>query len=82
MCNEHPGYTVYDASGKAVYTSPYLVQVTISDLNIRKGVGTNYGITGKFTRKGVFTIVEEANGSGASGAFEVLSEEPEWLDFS
>lgn len=69
--DEHPGYTVYDASGKAVYTSggtfsPYLVQVTISDLNIRKGSGTNYGTTGKFTGKGVFTIVEEADGPGAS----------------
>ena len=69
--DEHPGYTVYDASGKAVYTSsgtfsPYLVQVTISDLNIRKGPGTNYGTTGKFTGKGVFTIVEEADGQGAS----------------
>lgn len=69
--DEHPGYTVYDASGKAVYTSggtfsPYLVQVMITDLNIRKGPGTNYGTTGRFTGKGVFTIVEEANGLGAS----------------
>lgn len=69
--DEHPGYTVYDVSGKAVYTSgdtfsPYLVQVSISDLNIRKGPGTNYGTAGKFTGKGVFTIVEEANGPGAS----------------
>ena len=69
--DENPGYTVYDASGKAVYTSGgtfslYLVQVMITDLNIRKGPGTNYGATGKFTGKGVFTIVEEANGPGAS----------------
>lgn len=69
--DENPGYSVYDASGKAVYTngdifSPYLVQVTIADLNIRKGPGTNYGTTGKFTGKGIFTIVEEANGPGAS----------------
>ena len=69
--DEHPGYTVYDVSGKVVYTSggafsPYLVQVTITDLNIRKGPGTNYGTTGKFTGKGVFTIVEEADGPGAS----------------
>ena len=69
--NENPGYTVYDSSGKAVYTSqvgfvPYLVKVSISDLNIRKGPGTNYAKTGKYTGKGVFTIVEEGNGPGAS----------------
>jgi uncharacterized protein YgiM (DUF1202 family) len=35
-------------------------------LNIRKGPGTNYGTVGKYTGKGVFTIVEEASGAGAS----------------
>ena len=45
---------------------PYKVRVSVSDLNIRKGPGTNYGKTGKFTGKGVFTIVEEADGQGAS----------------
>ena len=72
--DENPGYSVYDESGKAVYGgkgsgggfSPYLVQVSITDLNIRKGPGTNYGKTGKYTGKGVFTIVEEADGKGAS----------------
>ena len=72
--DENPGYSVYDESGKAVYSSPgsgngfspYLVQVSITDLNIRKGPGTNYGKTGKYTGKGVFTIVEEAAGQGAS----------------
>ena len=72
--DENPGYSVYDESGKAVYSSqgsgnefsPYLVQVSITDLNIRKGPGTNYGKTGKYTGKGVFTIVEEASGQGAS----------------
>lgn len=72
--DENPGYSVYDESGKAVYGSqgsgggfsPYLVQVSITDLNIRKGPGTNYGKTGKYTGKGVFTIVEETDGQGAS----------------
>ena len=45
---------------------PYKVRVSISDLNIRTGPGTNYGKTGRFTGKGVFTIVEEADGQGAS----------------
>ena len=44
---------------------PYLVKVDISDLNIRKGPGTNYGKTGKFTGKGIFTIVEVRSGKGS-----------------
>lgn len=69
--DENPGYSVFDESGKAVYTKaavfkPYLVRVTIPDLNIRKGPGTDYGKTGKYTGIGAFTIVEEADGKGAS----------------
>ena len=45
---------------------PYRVRVSISNLNIRKGPGTNYAKTGKYTGKGVFTIVEEASGTGAT----------------
>lgn len=44
---------------------PYVVKVTIDDLNIRKGPGTNYAKTGLYTGKGSFTIVEESNGKGA-----------------
>ena len=45
---------------------PYRVRVTISNLNIRRGPGTNYARTGRYTGVGVFTIVEEAEGKGAS----------------
>lgn len=70
MADSHPGYTVFDSSGKAVYPvaaafAPYTVQVTISDLRIRKGPGTNYAANG-YTGKGVFTIVAESAGQGAS----------------
>lgn len=44
---------------------PYLVRVTIPDLYIRKGPGTNYGKNG-FIKPGVYTIVEERTGAGAS----------------
>lgn len=43
----------------------YLVRVTISDLYIRKGPGTNYGKNG-FIMPGVYTIVEESAGTGAT----------------
>lgn len=46
--------------------SSYMVKVSITDLNIRKGPGTDYARTGEFTGIGVFTIVEEARGAGAS----------------
>ena len=46
-------------------TTPYLVRVTISDLYIRKGPGTNYGNNG-FIMPGVYTIVEESTGTGAT----------------
>ena len=42
---------------------PYLVQVSITDLNIRKGPGTDYDTRGVIP-KGVYTIVEEQNGFG------------------
>ena len=45
--------------------SPYKVRVSIKDLNIRKGPGTNYASNG-FCPVGVYTIVEESNGAGAT----------------
>lgn len=78
--DKNPGTFVFDNDGNAIYPAeakteatetekvfePYLVQVSISNLNIRKGPGTNYARTGRFTGKGVFTIVEESKGSGAT----------------
>ena len=44
----------------------YKVKVTASALNIRKGPGTNYGTNGVIRDKGVYTIVAESTGNGAS----------------
>lgn len=46
-------------------TVNYTVKVTASDLNIRTGPGTNYGSKG-YIKPGVYTIVAEASGTGAS----------------
>lgn len=67
----HNGYKVYDEKGNQVYppvngksvdnnpvNSQFLVKVTADALNIRKGPGTNYSITGVIKDKGVYTIVE------------------------
>ena len=45
--------------------APYRVRVTATDLNIRAGAGTNYPSKG-FIRPGVYTIVDEATGKGAT----------------
>lgn len=45
--------------------SPYKVRVSIKDLNIRKGPGTNYASSG-FCPVGVYTIIEESDGAGAT----------------
>lgn len=60
--------TQYDGGNTVAPASslPYRVRVSINDLNIRKGPGTNYGKTGRYTGKGIFTIVAEADGQGAS----------------
>ena len=76
--DENSGYKVFDASGNVVYPAAstpaptpakdtsYKVQVSIANLNIRKGPGTNYDRTGQFTGKGIFTIVQESKGEGAT----------------
>ena len=47
-------------------TASYTVKVTADALNIRKGPGTNYGTNGTIKDKGVYTIVAESDGPGAS----------------
>ena len=47
-----------------IFSSPYMVRVSIPDLNIRRGPGTSYQKTGKFTGVGIFTVVEESDGWG------------------
>lgn len=72
--DQNPGYKVFDADGKMVYEPkaaepavkvPFLVRVKISDLNIRKGPGTNYDRV-QFCPLGVYTVVATSSGAGAS----------------
>lgn len=58
-----------DSTTAAVSSSEsaeYRVRVTANTLNIRKGPGTEYAVTGTITYTGVYTIVEERDGNGAS----------------
>ncbi len=84
--DQNKGYSVFDENGKAVYTSKaanstssFKVQISISDLNIRKGPGTNYATTGRFTGKGVFTIVETKQGAGSAKGWGKLKSGAGWI---
>lgn len=97
MADKHPGYEVYDWNGRQVYPEvaegatsgmsnadcPFLVKVSISDLNIRKGAGTNTAKTGAYTGVGVFTILEVKDGKGADAGWGKLKSGAGWisLDF-
>ena len=75
--DKNEGHFVYDWNGNVVYAPSkssepeqkkvsYRVRVSIKNLKIRKGPGTNYDKIGKYTSIGVFTIVAEADGEGAT----------------
>ena len=84
------GYSVFDESGTCVYPtdasstsstsgSSFLVKVNITDLNIRKGPGTNYDRTGNFTGVGVFTITEVQDGQGSDSGWGHLKSGAGWI---
>ena len=84
----NPGYSVFDENGVSVYPSkaaasdssavPFLVKVSISDLNIRKGPGTNYDRT-KFIPAGIYTITEVKSGQGSSAGWGRLKSGAGWV---
>ena len=54
----------YNTQKKTEEVKPYMVKVTASALNIRKGAGTSYPVVGCIGDKGIYTIVAEDNGWG------------------
>lgn len=71
-------YLTVVSSGTKPDTS-FLVKVDITNLNIRKGPGTNYDRTGSFTGKGVFTILEVKSGAGSSSGWGRLKSGAGWI---
>lgn len=61
----------------------YLAKVTASALNIRKGAGTNFAVTGVIRDKGTYTIVAESKGQGSTKGWGKLKSGAGWisLDF-
>ena len=84
----NPGYSVFDVNGVNIYTTnttsdttaavPFLVKVSISDLNIRKGPGTDYDRT-QFIPVGVYTIVEVKSGKGSTVGWGRLKSGAGWI---
>ena len=64
---------------KAKSMDPFFVRVDIARLNIRTGPGTDYSLTGKYTGKGVFTIVEATNGTGSNSDWGKLKSGAGWI---
>ena len=81
------GRPAYDAENSsavattqtATTSESFLVRVSISDLNIRTGPGTNYAKTGRFTGKGVFTIMEVKSGTGSANGWGRLKSGAGWI---
>lgn len=60
---------------------PFKVKVKISDLNIRKGPGTNYAKNG-IIQTGIYTIVEVKSGKGSSKGWGKLKSGVGWISLS
>lgn len=57
---------------------PYMVRIKISNLNIRKGPGTNYGVVNIIT-PGAYTIVEVQQGQGSKNGWGKLKSGVGWI---
>lgn len=62
----------------ATSSVPYLVQVSITNLKIRKGPGTDYDIK-RTIKPGVYTIVEESSGTGSTKGWGKLKSGEGWI---
>lgn len=58
---------------------PFIVKVDIPNLNIRKGPGSNFTRTGRYTGKGRFTIVEVIEGVGSKTGWGKLKSGAGWI---
>ena len=58
---------------------PFLVRVSIPDLRIRSGPGTDTAATGKFTGIGVFTITKIKSGPGSAKGWGRLKSGAGWI---
>ena len=77
MDNLQNDYSIIFSHVQKAYGS----NVVINDLNlnIRKGAGTNTTKTGRYTGKGVFTIMEVKSGKGSDKGWGRLKSGAGWI---
>ena len=91
--DQNPGYKVFDADGKIIYEPkaaaqytvmtdnagvPFLVKVSIKDLNIRSEPGLEHKRV-QFCPPGVYTIVEVRSGTGSAAGWGRLKSNLGWV---
>ena len=64
VCLTYTNYNTVANQTTAPAKKEVVVTVTATDVNLRKGPGTNYGISGRVTKGNQLTITETATGSG------------------
>ena len=64
--------TFYNKFVSGNTNTPFIVKVSVPNLNIRKGPGSDQPLTGKVTGMGSFTIVEIAAGKGSTIGWGLL----------
>ena len=83
-------YHVYDEAGVQVWPEQkatpeessdvsFRVRVSVDDLRIRKGAGTDTEWTGHYTGKGVFTILQVLSGQGSDSGWGRLKSGAGWI---
>ena len=72
------GGSVPSIGGMSNADCPFLVKVTVKDLRIRKGAGTDTAWTGKYVPPGVYTIVEVKAGKGSDAGWGRLKSGAGW----
>ena len=74
-----PQNTGSDAGSMTDKECPFMVKVSIPDLNIREGAGTDTARTGEYTGVGTFTIVEVRTGEGSENGWGRLKSGMGWI---
>lgn len=79
----HPGYSVFDAAGQAVYPKaefvPYTVRIACDVLNIREAPTTASAVTGQIRDRLRYTVVGEAQGEGSASGWGRLKSGAGWI---
>ena len=77
---EDMSFDVYEGEFLGITgNTAFKVLVSVPDLNIRSGPGTNYAATGRFTGAGVFTITAVQSGQGSDSGWGKLKSGAGWI---